>query len=52
MNWKGCGRNRSWVNLKSYPGICLEGLSKTTVSLSQDSFRSSDQDIDAGVSNI
>jgi hypothetical protein len=28
MNWKGCGRKRSWPNLRYYPGICLEGLGK------------------------
>jgi hypothetical protein len=37
MNWKGCGRKRSWYNLISYPGICLEGLRQTTKDLSQDS---------------
>jgi hypothetical protein len=37
MNWKGCGRKRSWPNLRYYPGICLEGLRKTTKNLSQDS---------------
>jgi hypothetical protein len=31
-NWK-----RSWPNLRYYPGICLDGLSKTTRNLSQDS---------------
>jgi hypothetical protein len=29
-NWKGCGRKQSWSNLRYYPGICLEGLRKTT----------------------
>jgi hypothetical protein len=28
MNWKGCGRKKSWPNLRYYPGICLEGLRK------------------------
>jgi hypothetical protein len=26
MNWKDCGRKRSWPNLRHYTGICLEGL--------------------------
>jgi hypothetical protein len=29
MNLKGCGRKRSWPNLRSYLGICLERLRKT-----------------------
>jgi hypothetical protein len=37
INWKGCGWKRSWPNLRYYPGICLEGLRKTTKILSQDS---------------
>jgi hypothetical protein len=37
MNWKGCGKKRSWPNLRLYPRICLEGLRKTTKNLSQDS---------------
>jgi hypothetical protein len=28
MNWKVCGRNRSWLNLNSYPDSYLEGLKK------------------------
>jgi hypothetical protein len=30
MNWKECGRRRSWPTLKynEYPGTCLEILSK------------------------
>jgi hypothetical protein len=32
MNWKGYGRKWSWCNLRCYPGICLEKLSKTTKS--------------------
>jgi hypothetical protein len=36
MNFKGCGRRRSWPNLRYYPDICLEGLRKTT-KLSQNS---------------
>jgi hypothetical protein len=30
MNWKGRGRKRSWPNVSYYPGICLEGLRRTT----------------------
>jgi hypothetical protein len=30
MNWKGLGRNWSWPNLRSYHGIRLERLRKTT----------------------
>jgi hypothetical protein len=26
MNWRGCGRKRSYVNLRYSPGICLEVL--------------------------
>jgi hypothetical protein len=35
MNWKGCGRNRSCPNVRYYPGICLEGLMKTTKNLTR-----------------
>jgi hypothetical protein len=34
MNSKGLGRKRPWPNSKNYPGICLEGLRKTTNKLS------------------
>jgi hypothetical protein len=27
-NWKGCGRKRSWPNLRYYPSIFLQGLRK------------------------
>jgi hypothetical protein len=37
MKWEGCGRKRSWPNLRHYPGSCPEGLRKTTKNLSQDS---------------
>jgi hypothetical protein len=37
MNWKGFEWKRSWPNLRYYSGICLQGLSKTTKNLSQDS---------------
>jgi hypothetical protein len=47
MNWKGCGRKRSWPNLRYYPGICLEGLRKTTKNLSQDN-RSPGRDLNPG----
>jgi hypothetical protein len=30
MNRNGCGRKRSWSNLRRYPGINWEGLRKTT----------------------
>jgi hypothetical protein len=35
MNWKGCGKKQSGPNLRYYPGICLEGLRKTTEDLSK-----------------
>jgi hypothetical protein len=38
MNWKGCGRKRSWPNLTCYPGICPEGLRKPLKPSSQDSW--------------
>jgi hypothetical protein len=47
MNWKGCGRKRSWPNLRYYPGTRLEGVRKTTKSLSQDS-RSPGRDLNPG----
>ena len=28
-NWKCCDKKWSWPNLKYYPGICLNRLSKT-----------------------
>jgi hypothetical protein len=34
MNWNGCEEKRSWPNLKHYPVIFLEGLRKTTKTLS------------------
>jgi hypothetical protein len=37
MNGKGCGKKQLWPNLRSYPGIYLEGLRKTMKTLSQDS---------------
>jgi hypothetical protein len=46
INWKGCGRKRSWPQLRDYPSICLEGLRKT---LSQDSW-SSGRDLNLGPS--
>jgi hypothetical protein len=36
MNWKGCGRKRSWPNFRYNTNICLEGLKKTTKVLCQD----------------
>jgi hypothetical protein len=47
MNWKGCGRKRTWPNLRYYPRMCLEGLRKTTKHLSQDS-RSPGRDLNPG----
>jgi hypothetical protein len=47
MNWKRCGIKRSWPNLRRYPGICVEGLRKTTTNLSQDS-RSPGRDLNPG----
>jgi hypothetical protein len=32
---KDYGRKRSWPNVRYYPGICLKGLMKTTIILSQ-----------------
>jgi hypothetical protein len=37
MNWKECGRKRSWPNLRHYHCICLEELRKVSKDLSQDS---------------
>jgi hypothetical protein len=44
MNCKECGRKQSQPNLKYYPGICLEGMRKTTKTLCKDS-RSPGQDL-------
>jgi hypothetical protein len=30
MNYKEYGTTQSWLNLRYYPSICLEGLKKTT----------------------
>jgi hypothetical protein len=30
VDWKGCGRNRSWSSWRYYPNICFDGLRKTT----------------------
>jgi hypothetical protein len=37
MNYKMRGRKQSWSNLRHYPSIRLEGLSKTIKNLSQES---------------
>jgi hypothetical protein len=37
MNSIGCGRKRSWSNLRDYPGIFLEVLRETAKNLSYDS---------------
>jgi hypothetical protein len=47
MNWKGCGRKRSWPDVRYFPGICLEGVRKTTKYLSQDN-RSLGRDLNLG----
>jgi hypothetical protein len=47
INWKGCERKRSWPNLRHCPGICLDGLRKTTKNLGQDS-RSPGPDLNLG----
>jgi hypothetical protein len=47
MNLKGCGRKRSWPNLRYCSGICLEGLRKTTKIISQAS-RSPGRDLNPG----
>jgi hypothetical protein len=46
---EGCGRKRSWPNERSYPGICLEELRKTTKILSQNS-RSPGRDLNSELS--
>jgi hypothetical protein len=48
INRKGCGWKRSGPNLRYYPGICLEGLSKTINIISQDS-RSPGGDLNPGL---
>jgi hypothetical protein len=35
INWKGYGRKQSCPNLKYFPSIYLEGMSKTTEDLSR-----------------
>jgi hypothetical protein len=47
MNWNGCERNRSRPNVRYYPGICLEGLKKTTKPINEDS-RSLSSDLNLG----
>jgi hypothetical protein len=47
MDWKGCGKKRSWSDFRYYPGIYLDGLRKTTKDLSQDS-RSPGRDFKPG----
>jgi hypothetical protein len=39
MNRKGCGRKQSWINLRHYPAICLEGLRTIVETLNQVSQR-------------
>jgi hypothetical protein len=47
MNWKDCGRDGLWPNLR-YLGICLEGLRKPTEVFSVDS-RSRGRDLNPGL---
>lgn len=30
VNCKGCGRKRSWLNVRDYAGICMKELVETT----------------------
>jgi hypothetical protein len=46
-NWKESWRKRPWPNLRYCPGICLQGLRKTTRNLNQDS-RSPQRDLNPG----
>jgi hypothetical protein len=46
-NRKGCGRKRSWHNLRHYPAIYLEGPRKTTEDHFQD-ILSTDRDLKPG----
>jgi hypothetical protein len=47
MNCKGYVRKRSYLNLRYYSDICLEGLRKTMKKLSKSS-RCPSQDLNAG----
>jgi hypothetical protein len=49
MNLKGCGRKRSWPNVRNPPDICREGLRKNTKTLSQDSWCAG-EDLNPGLS--
>jgi hypothetical protein len=55
MIWKGFERKQSWPNLRYYPRICLEGLSKTMKNSSQiiwspgRDFKPGPHEYDAGV---
>jgi hypothetical protein len=51
MNWKGCGRKRSWPNLRYYTGICLEGLRKTTKTCPSRNFNTGPPECEARVLN-
>jgi hypothetical protein len=37
MNWRENGRKRLYSNLKQYPGICVDGLRKSTEKLNYNS---------------
>jgi hypothetical protein len=47
INLEGFVRKRSWSNLRYYPGTFLEGLTKTTKTLNQNS-RSPGRDLNLG----
>jgi hypothetical protein len=49
MNWRVHERKRLWPILRYYPGICLEGLWKTTKNVSRYS-RSPGRDLNPGPS--
>jgi hypothetical protein len=46
MSWKGCGSGHGLI-LRYYPSICMEGLRKTTKTLTHDSW-STDRDLNQG----
>jgi hypothetical protein len=47
MNWRVCEESGHGPNLRYYPGLCLEVLSKNTRNLSQDS-QSLGRELDPG----
>jgi hypothetical protein len=38
MNWKGSGRKQSWLNVRYYPVMYLEGLRKDLKTIGQASW--------------